>query len=372
MIGRRLSGRSALRSVAAASLATVMLGGCRPGPTPTPPLALTPSTAVELTPSPSASGTVPSPSTPSAATDPAAIRGLLVLTSQAETSRLELFDNDGIARAVPLPDPGVLGISTDLAGHILATTRDGRGFLSGRVAADGAATWHQLQLSGVPPGQLAGPILSGALSPDGRQAAFIAADASTGQPFDLLIVDTLTGVGRAVRIERGFGRPAPAWSGRRLIVLTRGPDDEVGSTVVDLATGSVTQGPGPGRAAPSAGTAPWHDEIAALVTSADGRTVAVVSRQTGRIEVTKASAWLSRDEADGVAIPLAPATAGISPEIVWTLALSAAGERLVLVRTDSANQPIVLTIQAAGAGWAEVARIPVAPGADRVALAWLP
>ena len=372
MIGRRLSGWSALRSVAAASLATVMVGGCLASPTPTPPFTPIPSTAGRATPSPSAGGATPSPSSSASPLDPTAVRGLLVLTSTAETSHLKLFDHGGVTRAVPLPDPGVLGISTDLAGHILATTLDGRAFLSGQVAPDGATTWHRLQLTGVPLGQLVGPIMAGALSPDGRQVAFIAADVSAGQPVDLLVADTSTGAGRVVRIERGFGRPALAWSGRTLIVLTRGTDDEVGSTIVDSATGSVTEGPGPGRPAPSAGTPAWRDEIAALVTSADGRTVAVVSRRTGRIEVTKAGAWLSWDGAGGVAVPLAPATAGISPEIVWTLALSPAGDRLVLVRTDATSRPIALTIRAQAAGWAEVAHIPLAPGVDHVALAWLP
>ena len=380
MSGRRLSGRSALRSAAASLLATVALGGCLAGPTPTPPSSSTPSTVVEPTPGPSALGTAPSPSAPSAPSatsaratiDPAAVRGLLVLTNQAVASRLELIDDHGVAWAVPLPDPAVSWISTDPAGHILATTRAGRAFLSGRVAADGATTWQRLRLSDIAHTRLAGPIVSGTLSPDGNQAAFVAADLSTGQPFDVVVVDTRTGAGRVVGIDLGFGGPAPAWLGRKLLLLTRGTDDHVGSTVVDSLTGVVTQGPGPGRAASSTDTTAWRDEIAALVASADGRTVAVVSRTTGRMKVIDGGAWLNRDGAGGVDVPLGPAPGGFSPEIIWTLALSPAAERLALVRTDTANEPIAVTIHAASAGWVEVARIPVAAGTGEVALAWLP
>ncbi len=173
-----------------------------------------------------------------------------------------------------------------------------------------------------------------------------------------------------VRIERPADGAPPGWIDRRLVILTRTPEDRVGSTILDPITGTQADGPVPLGVPRPAGTSGWIDPIAGLSIAADGSRLAVASADDGRIEVHPASAWLVGDETTPEPVELEPERDG-SQSYAW-LAMSAAGDRLAVVRTDGEGESIAVTLHDRAAGWGQVRRVDLPAGADRAVVAWLP
>ncbi len=271
--------------------------------------------------------------------------GLLVLAGRVGDTRLELIGPNGATRPLATPDRAIAWVSAARDGRILATTLDGRAFLSEPVLAGRDLGWDPLVPSGFDPERLAGPLAFGTLSPDGRQAAFIAADFAAAGPFEVVLVDTASGAGSPTRIRLPADGAPPAWLGDRLVVLTRERADEVGSVVVDPVAGAIAQGPGPIGGPRPPGLSGWIDPIAGLSIAADGTALAVASGLDERVEVDAAGPWL---------------------------ALSPGGDPLAIVRTDLDGESVAVTIHDRSAGWHQVRRIPLPVGADRAVAAWLP
>jgi hypothetical protein len=263
----------------------------------------------------------------------------------------------------------VVWISTGGSGTVLATTVDGRAFIGGPMAA-GALPWRQLVPTALGSDRLAGPLSFGTLSPDGRRAAFVAADFATGRPFELVVVDTATGTAISIPVPFPAEGAPPQWAGNRLVVLTREHGDRPGAVIVDPAGGAITAGPGPIDGPRPSGTAGWIERISGLSIAADGSRVAVAAGLSGPIDVFPTGPWLAGRDAPAALMSLDPEKDG-SRAFAW-LALSPAGDRLAIVRTNLAGDSVSVTIHDSSADWREVRRIPLPADANRAVVAWLP
>jgi hypothetical protein len=284
---------------------------------------------------------------------------------------LEIVDRTGVRDAVPLPDPGVAWVSTDAVGRALATTRDGRAFRSATIEAGRDPSWRGLEPTAIDPAVFDAPLAFGTLAADGTRAAFVAARYGSNGPFDVVVVALLGAAARAIRVARPAEGAPPAWVGDRLIVLTRERGDAPGVTLLDPATGSTADGPGPASGSwPPGASGGWTGRIAGLSRSADGSTVAVASSADGPIEIRGAADWLAGRPTGADLVELDPAP-DRSTSFAW-LAASPDGRRLAVVRTDEAGDAAAAEVYAADVGWERTTRIALPPGADRAVVAWLP
>ena len=277
-------------------------------------------------------------------------------------------------------EPAVLGIDlgttevkaglVSLDGRLLATTLDGRAFVAEPIAGDAVPAWRPMNLAGIDATALAGWPAFGSLAPDGTRAVFVAAGFGTTVPSDLVIVPIDGSAASVVRIGRPAEGAQPSWIDRRLVVLTRTPGDRVGSTILDLVDGTQSDGPGPLGAPRQAGTTGWIEPIVGLSIAADGSTLAVASAEDGRIEVHPAGAWLASADTTGEPVRLEPERDG-SLSFAW-FAMSAAGDRLAVVRVDAEGDSVGVTLHERANDWAQGLRITLPAGADRAVVAWLP
>ncbi|MEO8230023.1 MAG: hypothetical protein ABI628_09720 [Chloroflexota bacterium] len=343
------------------------VGASCAGPSPTRPLASPPPATDPLS-TPAAQ-----PSPPALATDSpssAGVHGLLLLAGRPGAMGLELISDQGERRPVPLPDPAIAWLSSSLDGRLLATTLDGRAFVAEPIVGDALAAWRPMDPAGIDATALAGRLAFGSLAPDGTRAAFVAADFGSTVPSDLVIVPIDGSAASVVRIARPAEGAQPSWIDRRLVVLTRTPGDRVGSTIFDLIDGTQSDGPGPPGAPRPAGMTGWIEPIVGLSIAADGSTLAVVSAEDGRIEVYPAGAWLASADTTGDPVRLEPERDG-SLSFAW-LAMSAAGDRLAVVRADAKGDSVAVTFHERANDWAQGQRVTLPAGADRAVVAWLP
>ena len=147
----------------------------------------------------------------------------------------------------------------------------------------------------------------------------MAADYAAGATLDLAIVSVAGEAAIRVIVPRSPDGSPPVWAGSRVIVLTRERQDRPGVTLVDPADGHLTDGPG---------------RIAALAISADGATVALAGAVDGPIELRPVDAWLAGQSSAASVVIDPAADPDASHGLAW-LALSPAGDRLAVVRTDA-------------------------------------
>jgi len=292
----------------------------------------------------------PSPTAP-APTGPGG--AILLLAGRPGAMTLERIEASGKRAPVVLPDPAATWISTDVDGHVLITLADGRAFRADRAAVDSDPDWRPLGGTGRI-AATAGALTFGTLSPDGSQAVFVAADYAAGLPAQLVIVDLARGTRSIVALGLAADGAPPAWIGGRVVVLTRGAGDAVGSTIVDPHSGRVIDGPGPAAGAGDG----WSDPIAALSIAADGSAVAVASRLDPVPGIRPANSWIAGQPTSAERVELPPETDG-SRSFAW-LALAASGDVLAVVQTDADGEVAEVTVlrrRQDGATWVVVARI---------------
>lgn len=327
------------------------LGGCG-GLVPSEPPPSRPPTA-----SPSATPGLPTPTAPDSATPTGSAAdgpSLLLLSGRPGAMTLERIAPDGRRSPVALPDPGVAWVSGGPGGRVVATTADGRLFVADAVTGT-AAAWQPLR-PGLGPRRLAGPLAFGTLDRDGSRVAVVAADYRAGATFDLVVVPVAGEAATRVVVPRPPDGSPPVWAGSRIIVLTRERQDRPGATLVDPSDGHLTDGPG---------------GIALLAISADGATIALAGAVDGPIELRPVDAWLAGPTSAPSAVVDPAADPDGSRGPAW-LALSAAGDRLAVVRTDADGAARRVDVYGAADGWRAARAITLPEGADRAAVAWLP
>ena len=344
---------------AAAAMTTMAVGCLGPAPAPTgPPRSDALPTPIESA-TPTAVATIArSPGLTPGGTPAARTGRLALLSGRPGAMDLEIVAPAGGRRSLIAPDRDVAWISTDADGRILATTRDGRAYLSTAIQTDRGPTWTELVAPAIDRATLAGPWSFGSLSDDGSRAAFVAADYGANGPFQLVVVATATGAATVLAMADPAEGGPPVWVGDGLAVLTRARGDAPGVVVVDPRNGAVSAG------------ATRADRVGSLSISGDGRVAAFAADGDGPIEIASAGSWLRGEPTDTKPVGLGPdADAGSS--FAW-LTLDRTGAVLAVVRTDADGESTAITVHAAGSGWAQIARIGLPAGASRAVVAWLP
>lgn len=315
-------------------------------------------------------GPLPSANIGTRTADPAGAANLLVLAGRVGSMSLALVDDSGTPRPVGLPDPDVNWVSA-AASRILATTTDGRAFISEPIGSAGSVRWHALGLPGDSRSRLRGPLSLGSLSPDGMRAAFLAADFAAAGPFDLVVLDVASGRVDTIRISLPAHGAAPQWLGDRVLLLTRERGDQPGAILVHLSSRAIVPGPGPsaldGLAEPSSHG--WTEPVAGLSLASDGSGLAVASETTGRVEVAAPDGWLAGIDQESAAVQILAWADG--SKRIGGLALSAGADRLAVVLTNLGGEALAIALHDRAAGWHEALQVPLPLGADRAVVAWL-
>ena len=280
----RRTGRHAGRVMAAAAAMTTMAVGCLgPAPAPTgPPRSDALPTPIESA-TPTAVATIArSPGLTPGGTPAARTGRLALLSGRPGAMDLEIVAPAGGRRSLIAPDRDVAWISTDADGRILATTRDGRAYLSTAIQTR-------------PRADLDGARRAGDRSGDPRRAAGRSGACPTTGRAPRSSPPT---TGPTVRSSSWSSPPRPvrprSWrwpirpraarrsgSATRLAVLTRARGDAPGVVVVD-----------PARTGPSSAGATRADRVGSLSISGDGRVAAFAADGDGPIEIGSAGSWL--------------------------------------------------------------------------------
>ncbi len=231
----------------------------------------------------------------------------------------------------------VAWISTDADGRVLATTRDGRAFMS----TDRSPTDREPSLDGASRRAMdrATPrrvrwSFGSAEPTDGSRAAFLAADYGASGRFELVVVATVDRRGHASSIADPAEGGPPSWIGDRLVVLTR----ERAAT--RRASSSSTPTSGSRQTVPDRRSRadPRLDrpDRRPVDLPADGSTVAVAADGDGRIEIAPAGPWLAgrADRHEGRRAAGARCRRR-SSLIRLARARAGTGSRFAVVRTDA-------------------------------------
>ena len=321
------------------------------------------------------------PATPTAAAsgDPMRPTGepathLALLAGNPRNARLVVLDSADRATAVDLPDAATAWISADRAGRLLATTADGRLFLTGSSPtggvhggwASGDPGWREVvpAYAGTRP---AAPLSFAVLAPDGRTIAALAADFARETAFDLVLLDAASGAATSLRIPVRPDGAAPAWlPDGGLVVVARDPGRDLAGLLLVH----------PGAPEPVVRV---EREAYGIALSADGH-IAAIDAADGRIAVGPAEPFLGADPATG------PGTATPAPEsgpghiatgppgaAPGPFALDPSGTRLAVVWLDDAEGPAtVMRYRMDPDGPVLEAAVPVPAGASTAVVAWLP
>jgi hypothetical protein len=266
-----------------------------------------------------------------------AVDGLLV----AADGRLRVSDGSGALASFDGPVDTVFAV-TAAGGRVVAGTAEGVLWTSPKTGG-GTAAWEKLA---APRALSAGPPLM-TLSPLGKELAVAVGDPQ-GKRFDLVLLDIRTGTSRTIPVARGLNGP-PAWIGPATVAINvLGPTDHAEIATIDIASGDLT------------------DETATatvLAAAADGQRVAV-DQPRGDVLIGEVEAWRQGALASMARLP---ARTGSTVE---SLAISAEGRRLALVRRDEAGAASLELYVAIDAAWASV-RSHSFMGDGPISIAWL-
>jgi hypothetical protein len=272
------------------------------------------------------------------------IRGLVILSGDVGEARIAIHaDPDGTARSIEPPSPATSWLSVGPDGRLVATQADGQ---LGLRDLDGSEGWRMFE----PDPSSAGSLLFGTVSPDGELAAALTL-AAAGQ-FGIAIVDLDDGQTVTFPVEGTPLLASPAWlDGERVGVAVVDAETGGAVSVADVASGSVTGGPG---------------DVRAFAMSADGGVTAWIASSDGRLRATNARSWLTGATDGAFAIDGPGATRPGS------FALDASGGRLVVVwEEDDGTVDGIEVFRRTADGWTAVGRLDPPGGDPRAVVGWL-
>jgi hypothetical protein len=272
-------------------------------------------------------GTAPAP----------AVDGLVLVAG----GRLMVSEATGALASFSGPPEPVTSVAA-AGGRVVAGTAEGLLWTSMHPGL-GTPAWEKLAAPAI---LSAGPPLM-ALSPLGKELALAVGD-TQGSRFDLVLLDIGAGTARTIPVARGLNGP-PAWIGPETIAINvLGPADHAEIATIDIASGAL----------------PDESAVATVIAAAaDGQRVAV-DQPSGDILVGDVEAWRQ-----GALVSMArlPVRTGSTVE---SLAISAEGRGLAVVRRDEAGAASLELYVAIDAGWASV-RSHNLTGDGPISIAWL-
>lgn len=284
---------------------------------------------------------------PSAAAAP---DGLLALVADPTGTTLVGWDasgHEGVPIALPKGD--TVWVAGGLA-HVLAVTlADGTTATSDPVRLGTRLGWRPVKAKTSSGDPAKGPDFFATWDPDGGRYATLAGDVQSGEGVRVALIDPSAGTVVEMPLDRPVVAAPPAWIDNDRLVIVTGDAGEPMATIVDAASGELSDGPTGARL---------------LATSANGRRIATMAGQGAPVVIHETSAWLGDDGSSIASIePAGDATTAIA------FALDATGDRLV-VAWAARNGSISLAIHDARAGWRRVAQPKIGKARGAV-VAWL-
>jgi hypothetical protein len=253
---------------------------------------------------------------------------------------------DANAQLVDFGEPTNPVDRVSAAGGTVVALAAGGVLLQSRLGgSDTPSTWQEIRAS-------IGPAVQNrfaAVAPSGLNLV-VATGELQARSFELVVVDLATDTSRSIRVDRGLnGSPAWLGPGRIAIDATR-PNGAAELVLVDPASG--------GLSVPS---------IVATAISAtpDGRRLAVDDPTTGDVLVGDTNSTGVGWAAGGPSSIQGSDGAGVE-----SLALSAAGNRLAVVRRTGDHAATIVLLAEGSRGWAAVGSVDI-HGDHAVSIAWL-
>lgn len=281
--------------------------------------------------------------------DGALADGLLVLSGSIGEMRLRVLeDGEAGGRNLALPDPATTWVAAGRTNVLVATTVDGRTFVSGPLGDDDPE-WRLVEpvtTADAPPEP---PLYFGTWDPPGGAYAQLGTDFTEGGGVRVVVVDpALEGASEAALNQTRAQPVPPAWVDDDRVAVVTGPPDAPETVIVDT---------------PSGGTSPGPDGTLILATSADATTTAAWPGPGRPVSVLPTADWLD-GESGAIRID--------APEAGWTpgaLALDGPGRRLAILWVDGGTAAGV-TVHAGDRDWSRVATITVGD-VQAASIAWL-
>ena len=230
-------------------------------------------------------------------------------------------------------------------GTVVAVVAGGVLMESRLDGSDAPSGWREIRAAIGPAGGIRLP----AVAPSGAELVVASGDLQAAS-FELVVVDLATDTSRSIRVDRGLNG-SPSWLGPgRIAIDATTPNGAASLVMIDPATGELSVSP-----------------IMATAISAtpDGRRLAVDDPATGDVLV---------GETDGPGLGWAPGAPsrilGSDAAGIESIALSADGERLAVVRRSGDNGATIVLLFRDERGWAAIGSLETT-GDQAVSIAWL-
>jgi hypothetical protein len=256
----------------------------------------------------------------------------------------------GFAEGIPiaLPKGGTTWIATGRADVLAATSTTGKLFTSDPVHLGQALAWRAVKAvvkNGAAP---AGPDYFASWDPDGGRFATLAGDLVAGDGITVVLIDPTRGTATEIPIHRSVVAAPPTWIGADELVVVTGDAGSPIATIVDTATGDLSDGPSGARL---------------LATSANTRRVATMAGQRAPIVISDTAGWLG---GDGSSIASIAPPNGSTTAIAF--ALDPAGQRLVIA-WQADDGTVSLAVHDGAQDWRRIAT-PKIGSAKGAVVAW--
>ena len=275
--------------------------------------------------------------------------GLVALVGNGDATTLLGWD-PGFAEGIPitLPKGGTTWIATGRAGVLAATLTAGTLVTSDPVRIGQPLAWRAVKAVVKSGGAPAGPDYFATWDPDGGRFATLAGDLVAGDGVRVVVIDPTRGTATEVPIDRSVVAAPPAWIDANRLVVVTGDATAPIATIVDTATGELTDGPSGARL---------------LATSANARRVVTMAGQGEPVVIRDTAGWLS---GDGSSIASITPPNGSSTAIAF--ALDPTGQRLAIA-WQGGDGTVSLAVHDGAQDWRRIATPKIGPAKGAV-VAW--
>jgi hypothetical protein len=275
--------------------------------------------------------------------------GLVALVGSGDATTLLGWDT-GFAEGIPitLPKGATTWIATGRSDVLAAALTTGKLLTSDPVHLGQALAWRAVKAvvkNGAAP---AGPDYFATWDPDGGRFATLAGDLVAGDAITLVVIDPTRGTATEIPIAASVVAAPPTWIDAHELVVVTGDAGSPIATIVDTATGELSDGPSGARL---------------LATSSNARRVATMAGQGAPVVVRDTAGWLS---GDGSSIASIAPPNGSTTAVAF--ALDPTGQRLVIA-WQAADRAVSLAVHDGAQDWRRIAT-PKIGSAKGAVVAW--
>jgi hypothetical protein len=275
--------------------------------------------------------------------------GLVALVATAGSTSL-LGWAATAAKPVPikLPKGDTTWIATGRADVLAAGLADGTTATSDPIHAGKTLVWKPVKAVGPNGDPPHGHQDFVAWNPEGGRFATLAGDLPSGDGIAVVLLDPSAGTAFEIPIDRSVVAAPPVWIGPDRLVIVTGDAATPLATIVDTATGELSDGPAGARL---------------LATSANADRIATMDAPGDPVVIRETEGWLNDDGSTVASI--APPN-GSSTAIAF--ALDAVGQRFVIA-WQAKDSSVTLAVYDGRSDWRRVSRPAIGPAKGAV-VAW--